>query len=353
MFARVSHKLNKMRRERERNRRYGAAFNPAARERLLLVTLPERIPGSQVFPFHFYREALRGIHGADISEVHLDAFLSGETTVTGATVVAFQTEYDLDEALRDRILARIRETSPGARVVYLDWFAPTDLRFAALLGPHVDLYVKKHVLRDRSQYGQETFGDTNLMDYYGRANGLDHSPVRFPIPDGFLDKLVVGPSFATADFILPTLDRAELPKGPRPIDLHARIAVGGTPWYQTMRAQCHEASVALTQVRRSSTSSPAPASATTSFSPNCGRRRSASPPSATARSAGATTRRSRTAPSCSSRTCHMSRPCPTSSSPTRPTCRCAGIFRISRTRCASSSPTPTAAPASPRTRSTC
>ncbi|MEZ5768232.1 MAG: glycosyltransferase [Paracoccaceae bacterium] len=247
MFARVSHKLNKMRRERERNRRYGAAFNPAARERLLLVTLPERIPGSQVFPFHFYREALRGIHGADISEVHLDAFLSGETTVTGATVVAFQTEYDLDEALRDRILARIRETSPGARVVYLDWFAPTDLRFAALLGPHVDLYVKKHVLRDRSQYGQETFGDTNLMDYYGRANGLDHSPVRFPIPDGFLDKLVVGPSFATADFILPTLDRAELPKGPRPIDLHARIAVGGTPWYQTMRAQCHEASVALTQ----------------------------------------------------------------------------------------------------------
>ena len=246
MFARVSHKLNQLRRGRERARRYGAAFDPAAREKLLLVTLPERIPGSQVFPFHFYREALREAHGADISEVNLDAFLDGSVQVTGATVVAFQTEYDLDEALRDRILARIRETSPGARVVYLDWFAPTDLRYAELLGPHVDLYVKKHVLRDRSLYGTETFGDTNLMDYYGRAHGLDHTPVRFPIPDGFLDKLMVGPSFATADFILPTLDRAVLPTGERPIDLHARIAVGGTPWYQAMRAGCHEAAEGLT-----------------------------------------------------------------------------------------------------------
>jgi len=246
MFARISHKLNKVRRERDRNRRYAAAFDPGARERLLLVTLPERIPGSQIFPFHFYRDALRRSHGADISEINLDAFLSGTPEVRGATVVAFQTEYDLDEALRDRILARIRETSPGARVVYLDWFAPTDLRFAALLGPHVDLYVKKHVLRDRSQYGRETFGDTNLMDYYGRVNGLDHTPVTFAIPDGFLDKPVVGPSFATADFILPTLEKAALPRGDRPIDLHARIAVGGTPWYQAMRAQCHAAAEALT-----------------------------------------------------------------------------------------------------------
>ena len=155
-------------------------------------------------------------------------------------------EYGLDEALRDRLLARVRETSPGARIVYLDWFAPTDLRYAELLGDHVDLYVKKHLLRDRSHYGVETFGDTTLMDYYGHKHGLDHEPVRFAIPDGFLEKLVVGPSFATADFILPTLDRAEVPKGERPIDLHARIAVEGTPWYQAMRAECHDAADALT-----------------------------------------------------------------------------------------------------------
>ncbi len=106
--------------------------------------------------------------------------------------------------------------------------------------------MKKHVLRDRSQYGQETFGDTNLMDYYGRKNGLDHAPMRFAIPEGFLDKLMVGPSFATADFILPTLDKAEVPAGKRPIDLHARIAIGGTPWYQAMRQECHDAAAALT-----------------------------------------------------------------------------------------------------------
>ncbi|HCQ64113.1 MAG TPA: hypothetical protein DIU07_02585 [Rhodobacteraceae bacterium] len=246
MFGRVSLKLNRILRKRDRARRHGAAFDPGAQERLLLVTIPERIPGSQIFPFQFYRDALKARYRADISELHLDEFLAGTRTVTGATVVAFQTEYGLDEALRDRVLTRIRETSPGARIVYLDWFAPTDLRYAELLGPHVDLYVKKHLLRDRSQYGQETFGDTNLMDFYGRKHGLDHDPVRFGIPDGFLDKLVVGPSFATADFILPTLDKAEVPKGDRPIDLHARIAVGGTPWYQAMRAECHAAAEALT-----------------------------------------------------------------------------------------------------------
>ncbi len=245
MLGRVAHKLNRVRRERERKRRYGGGFDPAARERLLLVTVPERIPGSQIFPFHFYREALGDRYGADISELHLEDFLAGKPAVHGATVVAIQTEYELDEALRDRLLARVAETSPGARIVYLDWFAPTDLRYAELLGPHIDLYVKKHVLRDRSHYGLETFGDTTLMDYYGRRAGLDHETVRFALPEGFLDKLVVGPSFATADFILPTLERAELPAGPRPIDMHARIAVGGTPWYETMRAECHAAAQAL------------------------------------------------------------------------------------------------------------
>ncbi len=48
MFGRVSHKLNKLRRERERNRRHGGAFDPGAKERLLLVTIPERIRGSQI-----------------------------------------------------------------------------------------------------------------------------------------------------------------------------------------------------------------------------------------------------------------------------------------------------------------
>ncbi len=247
MIGRVAHKLNKIRQARARKSRYGAAFDARAAERLLLVTVPERIPGSQIFPFHFYAEELRAAYGAEVSELHLEDFLSGAQEVTGATAVAFQTGYDLDAALRDRILARIQATSPGARVIYLDWFAPTDLRHAALLGPHVDLYVKKHLLRDRSQYGQETFGDTNLMDYYGRRAGLDHAPVRFAIPEGFLDKLVVGPSFSTADFILPTLDRATLPTGPRPIDLHARIAVGGTPWYQFMRGECDAAAQALKQ----------------------------------------------------------------------------------------------------------
>jgi hypothetical protein len=152
-----------------------------------------------------------------------------------------------DEDLQ-RLFARLRQDHPGARIACLDWFAPTDLRNAARMDRFVDFYVKKHVLRDRSRYGQPTLGDTNLSDHYSRRFNLPDQERRFDIPPGFLNKLVLGPSFATAPQILPDLlTRVPSAKG-RGIDLHARFAVGGTPWYSAMRAEADAALAALTDL---------------------------------------------------------------------------------------------------------
>lgn len=221
-------------------------FSRAPGERLLLVTQPERIPQSQIFPFHHYTDDLRRIYRAEVREANLWDVLAGRRMVArGASVVAFQTPFDLPDADLWRLCERLHAENPGARMVYLDWFAPTDLRNAARMNPLVDAYVKKHVLRDRSRYGLPTRGDTNLTDFYASRFGIDLPQQCFAIPDGFMKKLVVGPSFAAAPGIMPALLGARPAMVNRLIDLHARFAVTGTPWYQAMRAESEAALDAL------------------------------------------------------------------------------------------------------------
>ena len=220
----------------------GRAFSTGAGQRLLLVTQPERIPQSQIFPFHHYAADLRRLYGAELREADLWQVLADQQQAArGASVVAFQTPFDLPDADLTRLFQILRRDHPSARLVCLDWFAPTDLRNAARIGPQVDLYVKKHVLRDRAAYGLPTRGDTNLTDFYNRRYGINEPEQCFAIPPGFMDKLLVGPSFATAPGILPALAGREPAQGHRPNDLHARFATGGTPWYQGMRREAEAA----------------------------------------------------------------------------------------------------------------
>lgn len=227
---------------------YARPFSGKASSRLLLLTIPERIPQSQVHPFHYYARQIAARHDAEIRETSAMAYVESDPAgLDGATTVAFQTNFDVPEAALDRLLATIHRRNPGARIVYLDWFAPTDLRLAHRLNDRVDLYVKKHLLADRARYGKATLGDTNLTDFYSRRFGLTMDPVTFPIPDGFLDKLVLGPSFVTADFMIGTFaGAAPLGRPDRPIDIHARLAVGGTDWYQAMRGESATAVRSLT-----------------------------------------------------------------------------------------------------------
>ena len=237
-ILRVRKYLRRRHADRTRQRAMASPFSSGAPSRLLLVTQSERLPQSQVYPFHHYAADLQRMHGTEVREADLGHFLAGRPVpAMGATAVAFQTAYDVSDADLDRLFARIRTDHPGARVACLDWFAPTDLRNAARMDGRIDLYIKKHVLRDRGFYGRPTLGDTNLTDHYARRLNLPEPEVRFDIPPGFLDKLVVGPSFATAPTILPGLMGKPPPAAGRRIDLHARFEQSGTPWYRAMRAE--------------------------------------------------------------------------------------------------------------------
>jgi Glycosyl transferases group 1 len=227
---------------RQRKKAMAKPFSPGSKVRLLLVSQDERIPQSQVYAFHHFAADLMRHYDAELREADLEDVLAGRPTAAkGATVVAFQTAFDVSDEDLQRLFLRLRADHPGARIGCLDWFAPTDLRNAARMAGEVDFYVKKHVLRDRSRYGQPTLGDTNLTDYYARRFNLPEPETCFPVPPGFLDKLIVGPGFITAPQILPEFLKAVPPVNDRPIDLHARFEVSGTPWYAAMRQEADAA----------------------------------------------------------------------------------------------------------------
>lgn len=225
-------------------------FADGTAKRLLILSVDERIPQSQIHPFLAHSGQIAARFDTQIREIPARRYLAGRHRgLDGAGTVCFQTRFDISPDDLARLLDTIRSRNPGARLVYLDWFAPTDLRLAERLDPHVALYVKKHMLADPSLYGRPTLGDTNLTDHFARRFGLDLPQTLFRVPQGFAGKLVLGPSFVTADFLSPFFHRSGPPaSAPRPIDLHARIATGGSGWYQAMRGECAKAAGSLDRV---------------------------------------------------------------------------------------------------------
>lgn len=228
------------------------SFSRGAGRRLLLVSLADPISQSQIHPFHFYRDELRDRWGYEIREIGLDTLLARpELAPEAADVVCFQAWIDKTPDELRAIAALLREKYPKARLAFLDPCAPSDLRFGVAIGAQVDLYVKKHLLRDRGAYDRPTNGDTNLTDWYGAY--FDHvlPPVHFELPPGFMDKVVVGPSFAAAPYMLPRFHAvAEAPLGgARRYDLHARLGgAGNKNAYEMQRTLAMEKVRALTNV---------------------------------------------------------------------------------------------------------
>jgi len=217
----------------------------------LLITERNQISASQIYPFYFFRRRLAKELGFDFVEIPLaDYSVDNRPRLQGAKAVFIQPWWNIEPDRLRHVVRRARTENPAARIIVLDSFAPLDLRLAQHLGNDIDVYVKKQLFRDRSQYGLPTRGDTNLVDYYGKLYGLDYDSVTFPIPDGFLDKLVVGPGFATSKVALPLFLGATEPKqAERTIDLHARLGGFREGWYGRMRDHARSAVSAIAGIR--------------------------------------------------------------------------------------------------------
>lgn len=215
-------------------------------KKLLFLTEKDIICRTQIFPFWYHRADFAHRYRIEMRELPLTRFLDAKHPYGDADAVCFQSFFDLPPEMLGKLTNRIRAAFPEARLAYFDWFAPTDLRYAAVLDEHVAAYVKKQVLGDFGQYGAATLGDTNLTDYYARRFNLDgYPPTHFEVPPGFRQKLWLSPHFAFSPHMLPCF----LGKFPntkkRDIDLHARVASKGTEWYSQMRQEALDKAVSL------------------------------------------------------------------------------------------------------------
>ena len=218
--------------------RYQRPFSASKARRVLFISAPNALCHTQLFPFFHCRHALRRTWGLELRELPLEAFKAGRNRYARQRVdaVCLQTWFDLSDDELLELIARVKTAFRDARVAYLDWFAPIDLRFARALDGAVAVYLKKQIFRDLGDYGRPTRGDTNLTDFFSRRYGLSLPEARFPIPNTFFDKLVLGPNFCYSAHMLPYF-LGSFPETARPNDVHARIAVKGTEWYTRMRQE--------------------------------------------------------------------------------------------------------------------
>ncbi|HEU6453832.1 MAG TPA: glycosyltransferase [Roseateles sp.] len=222
----------------------------------LLVTARHELAETQIYPFYFYRAALRerGVEHvelpiASLVEEMADPLQARPQPNPNIRRVFVQHGFMMPDQAVEEILDTLAAAFPFARIAFMDWFAPLHIRYASCSAPYIDLYIKKQLYRDYREFSKPTLGDTNLNDYYARRFSLDDPAMQYSPPPGFEEKLRLGSNFCLSPQMVDYFLGAPPPADGRDIDLHARIAVNGVPWYQAMREEARNAVGRLRGIR--------------------------------------------------------------------------------------------------------
>ncbi len=234
------------------------SFPRAARSRVLFVHMEDMIAWPQVYPFFHFADRFAG-------EGHAFRTLAwpaegNDRLIADATAILLQSPYEPADGEIEGVLRRLRALNPAAPITYLDWFAPTDVRFADRVGDHVAYYAKKALLKDRAYYGRQPVGHTSLEEYYCAHFGLIPDDADWQVRPEIVDRLLLAPGFATAPALLNAFERRDaLPTGTRSIEVHARFATAPqqlhdrgrvdvgerSHWYAVMRQHARDAVASL------------------------------------------------------------------------------------------------------------
>ncbi|MDZ7812106.1 MAG: hypothetical protein U5L74_02915 [Ideonella sp.] len=200
---------------------------------------------TQVYPLLYYRQALRSDFGAQINFVPTEIIWHGAEENTACPQVRrvfVQCPLNAQGEPVGQFLRRVAATFPSAKICYLDWQAPLDVRNAPWVDPYIDAYITKQTFARRSDFDAAFLGDSNLSDHYLRRIGREGPEVRYPFPVGFESKLMLGSNFCFSPQMLDLFLASTPPRsGRRDIDVHARVAAHGDEWYAYSRQLAVEA----------------------------------------------------------------------------------------------------------------
>jgi SAM-dependent methyltransferase len=111
-------------------------------------------------------------------------------------VVGLKLSFRASEVEAMDVVRRIRDKlRPGTKLIYFDGDDDLGVQWPGVI-KSVDLYLKKHCLKDRAAYLRSHIGKSNLTDYVARTFGISFAansiPTSRPVPEDQLSKLNVG-----------------------------------------------------------------------------------------------------------------------------------------------------------------
>lgn len=240
-------------------RRIAAAWmaRPFARgtgRRVVAFHDPNRISYSQLYPFFHYGRELHARFGVTLRAYPFQDLLTGKRAVVPqADDILLQPWFTVPPKTLAEVCARLRQANPDARISFLDSYAHNDLRLAAHLPEDLSFYVKKSLYKDFEHY-RTCYRDTYLSGHYAEFYDVDGPFKDFRAPESVLEKLRLSPNFFTAPHLIGGfLAPAPPPQDGRTLDVQARLAVTGSPWYQAMRQQARSLVAGLEGVSVSGT----------------------------------------------------------------------------------------------------
>jgi hypothetical protein len=187
----------------------------------LLLSKNGPVSRAQIYPFHLYRDELRETRGFDFEEWSLNS--PSEINLAKLRrfdVVFIQAKFFGQDLSALRGLLRVIE---GKKVILDDWDCAGRCFFDVT--PHMDLYVKKQVLRDFEKYRYRYRDGKNFIDSLEEEGPLQEVEV----PAGFRAKLLAGWNLGTAERLyrnqLSCVEGAGGQGGERPIDVSMRLSL--------------------------------------------------------------------------------------------------------------------------------
>ena len=210
--------------------------------------------GHQVQGFLMYERQLRETLGFTFEMRHIDTLDDLRAGLASARAGGFDAVMvmphwsDSAEDLKT-IFGGFSAHEARPRLIMLDYYAPTCSPHFGVL-PHVDLYIKRQTLKDRSLYQRDFAGGFIYSDFVRNTLGFDLGDWHFgSTPDpAHMHKLVsgwnLGVCFRNRSFLKNT-DRINVPWSLRPIAINRRVGSinrsGKQEWYQFSRGKLLEA----------------------------------------------------------------------------------------------------------------
>jgi hypothetical protein len=205
----------------------------------------------QFTPFSTYRFKLR--KELKLISVHLlirDVLRAPRLILSSFDIIVLKISFRTDPSDAQRIVRTIRTALKNTRILYFDGDDDLCIQWPAIL-PYVDLYVKKHIFRDKNSYLQRFVGKSNLHDYVSDKFGYSFSERDYgnyregytfitetsPMPIDQLDKIKLGYNIALDRHIMKVhrYVQHQLPPRVKENDIIFRGSVAQENWSYHLR----------------------------------------------------------------------------------------------------------------------